>query len=203
MLARLHHVASSLSRLLAPHLHGRSARAVSQRLGSEPPSMLLLAIVYEMRRMWKNYRAVTNDETKKWREKERRAKQMSERGGWEVAAVESEGSEGHLRPMPGDGWCREDASDILAHAGPRCASSRATIDGTACLVGTSLGQRCERWMRAQNKSLRREKTGKSCFCRIFPQLRLQALPASRAGTWRGQPQPRVRACATLYTACCI
>jgi hypothetical protein len=106
--------------------------------------MLLLAIVYEMRRMWKNYRAVTNDETKKWRrEKERRAKQMSERGGWEVAAVESEGSEGHLRPRPGDGWCREDASDILAHAGPCCASSRATIstDGTACLVG-SLDRRC-------------------------------------------------------------
>jgi hypothetical protein len=107
--------------------------------------MLLLAIVCEMRRRtWKNYRAVTNDETKKWRrEKERRTKQMSERGGWEVAAVGSEGPEGHLRPMPGDGGCREDASDILAHAGPCCASSRATIstDGTACLVG-SLDRRC-------------------------------------------------------------
>jgi len=86
--------------------------------------MHLLAVVSAMRRMRKSYRAVTNDETKKWREKERRAKQMSERGGWEVAAVESEGSEGHLRPMPGDGWCREDASDILAHAGSCCASSQ-------------------------------------------------------------------------------
>lgn len=68
---------------------------------------------------------------------------MSERGGWEVAAVGSEGPEGHLRPLPGDGGCREDASDILARAGPCCASSRATIDGTACLVG-SLDRRCGR-----------------------------------------------------------